>query len=334
MRFRNRLTRRTVLAAGAMLVASALLPEHASAQTAWPNRPIKLIVPFAPGASIDTIGRVVASKLAARLGQPMVVDNKTGAGGSIGAAYVAKEPPNGYTLLFNANPLVTAALVGPSGRKPPYDPLKDLQPIGQVGAAPYLVVVSNSLKATTLREFIDLARAKPQSINYGSAGVGSMNHLGVELFASVANIKLMHIPYQGLGPAITGLLGGNLEMMMPSLPAAMPHLRSGKMRALAVTSAQRSPFMPELPTVSEAGLPGFRGEAWWGLLGPAGLPAPVVKRLNEELNAVLATPDMRELLARDGTDPRPGTPEDFGELIRSEVTLWTRLINEARIEAN
>jgi tripartite-type tricarboxylate transporter receptor subunit TctC len=329
MRFPNRLTRRALLTAGTILVAATSLSGHAGAQAAWPNHPIRLIVPFPPGGSNDTIARVLGDKLAARLGQPVVVENKTGAGGIIGTVSVAKSPADGYTLLIASTTIATSAA---SGKKPPYDPSKDLQPIGEIGAGPLAIVVSNDLKVTTLNEFIALARAQPKSINYGSGGTGAMNHLGIELFASAAKIELVHVPYRGVAPAFTDLLAGNLQMLLPSLPSVTPYIHSGKIRGLAVTGVQRSALAPELPTAAEAGLPGFQLEVWWGLLGPTGLPAPVLKRLNDELNAALELTDVRELLAREGATPRPGTPEDLGNLIRSELARWSQLIKDAHIE--
>jgi tripartite-type tricarboxylate transporter receptor subunit TctC len=313
----------------AIVGASLVLPVQASAQAAWPTRPIKLIVPFAPGGSNDILGRVLAEKLAKRLGQPVIVDNRSGAGGTIGTDLVAKASPDGYTLLFASTSLTTNAA---SGKKLPYDPLKDLQPIGEVGAAPFVIVVSNDLNVKTLGEFIALARAKPKTIHYGSAGMGGMNHLTTELFASTAKVELVHVPYKGISVAFTDLLGGNLQMLVPTVSSATQYIHSGKMRGLAVTSAQRSPLAPELPTAAEAGLPGFEPEVWWGLLGPGKLPPAIVKRLNEELNAVLAMPEVRETLAREGATPRPGTPEEFGKLIQADLARWTKLIKDSHIQ--
>lgn len=318
------LPRRALLA----VAVSIMLPLHAGAQAQWPNKPIKLIVPFAPGGSNDNIARVLAAKLGARLGQPIVIENKAGSGGTIGTEFVVKAPPDGYTLLFVSSSITTNAA---SGKKLGYDPVKDLEPIGKIAATPFVIVVSNDLKATTLNEFIALARAKPKSINYGTAGIGGINHLGTEMVASAAKVELVHVPYKGIGPAFNDLLGGNLQMLLPSLPSVIPFLRGGKMRGLAVTSAQRSPLAPDLPTASEAGLPGFQLEAWFGLLGPARLPVPIVTRLNEELNAVLAQPDVIEVLAREGATALPGKPGEFGSLIRSEVVRWTKLIKDNNI---
>jgi len=333
MPFIHRAARRRALAsglaAGTLALAAAVLPAPARAEAAWPTHPIKLIVPFAPGGSNDIISRVLASKLGARLGQSIVVENKPGAGGTIGTDFVAKSAPDGYTLLFVSTSITTNAA---SGKTLPYDLQKDLQPIGEVAAGPFAVVVSNDFKATTLREFLDLARAKPNSISYGTAGVGGINHLGTELLAAEGKVQLVHVPYKGIGPAFTDLMAGRLQMALPSLASVTQYIHSGKMRGLAVTGAQRSPLAPELPTVSEAGLPGFQLEVWWGLVGPAHLPAPILKRLNDETNAVLALPDMQEVLAREGATPRPSSPDDFGRLIGSDLARWSKLIKDAHIQ--
>jgi tripartite-type tricarboxylate transporter receptor subunit TctC len=321
----NPRTRRTSFAA----CAATLLLACATAQAAWPDRPIKLIVPFAPGGSNDNIARVIASKLGARLGQSVIVDNRGGAGGTIGTDYVVKSAADGNTLLFVSSSITT----NPAIKKLSYDPIKDLTPIGEIGAGAFAVVVGNKVKATTLQEFIDLARAKPKSISYGSAGIGGINHLGTELLASAARIELVHVPYKGIGPAFTDLMGGTLQMLLPSLASVVPYINAGQMRGLAVTSLQRSPLAPQLPTVAEAGVPGFELTVWWGLTGPAHMPAPVVKRLNEELNAVLASSDVSELLAREAATPQPGSPEQFGKTIRDDYARWSQLIKDAHIQA-
>ena len=329
MTFSKTMTRRTLLAAGAAAGAAALLPASARAQADYPSRVIRLIVPFAPGASNDIIGRVMAQKLGELLGKTVIVENKSGAGGTLGADYVVKSTPDGYTLLFASISITTNAAMRKSL---PYDPVKDLQPIGEVGAGPLAVVVANNVKANTLQEFIDLARAKPKSINYGSAGVGGINHLGTELFAQAAKIELTHIPYKGMGPAFNDLMAGTLQMGLPTIASVAQHFSAKTMRGLAVTGAERSQLAPELPTVSEAGVPGFKLESWWGLLGPAGLPAPILKRLNEALNTALMSPDVKEALRREAATPRPGTAEDFGKLIASELTRWKQVVADAHIE--
>ena len=325
MSFADHLKRPAALFAGVL----ALFAVQMSAHAAWPDRPIKLVVPFAPGGSNDIIARVLATKLGARLGQPVIVENKGGAGGTIGTDYVAKSPPDGNTILFVSTSITTNAA---SGKQLPYDLLKDLQPIGEVAAGAFVVVVSNDLKVTTLKEFLDLARAKPNTVSYGSAGIGGINQLGTELLASAAKVQLVHVPYKGIGPAFTDLMGGNIQMALPTIASAVQHINAGKMRGLAVTGSSRSPLAPDLPTVAEAALPGFALEVWWGIVGPARLPAPVLKRLNEELNAVLALPDVKEVLAREGAEPRPSTPEEFGKLISADLTRWAKLIKDTNIK--
>ena len=319
------LARRAALA----LAAVALFSFNAGAQPAWPGKTIKLVVPFSPGGSNDTFARVLAGKLTSRLGQPVVVDNRPGSGGTIGTEYVAKAAPDGYTLLLASASITSNAAFG---KKLGYDPVKDLTPIGRIVASPFAIVVANSVKVKSLKELIAMARAKPDSINYGSAGVGGMNHLGTELFASAAKVDFVHVPYKGISLAFTDLIGGSLQLLVPSLASALPQIQAGKMHALAVTSAQRSPLAPDIPTAAEAGLPGFELDVWYGLLGPAGLPAPVVKRLNEELNAILVLPDVKEVFAKEAATPLPGKPEDLAKLIQSELTRWTRLIKEKNIQ--
>jgi tripartite-type tricarboxylate transporter receptor subunit TctC len=314
----------------AALVATiaAILPLAALAQAAWPERPIKLVVPFAPGASTDSVARLLASKLSTRLGQSVVVENKSGAGGSIGTDAVVKAQPDGYTLLFASSTVVTTAA---SGKKLPYDPIRDLVAIGETGSVPFLIVVPPSSSATTLSDLITQARAKPGTFSYGTGGVATITHLGTEYFASAAKLQLLHVPYKGVGEALPDLMTGRLQLLMPTVAVGLPQIRAGKMRGLAVTSAQRSPLAPEIPTAAEAGLPGFQVEAWWGILGPARLPLPIVKRLNEEINTVLAMPEVRDAMTREGATARSSTPEAFGDMMRSELSRWTRLIKDANI---
>lgn len=319
------ITVRVVLAA----VGYTLLPLYAGAHDQWPNRAINIVVPFVPGGSNDNIARLLAAKLGGRLGQPVVVDNKGGGGGTIGTDFVARSSADGYTLLFVSGSISTNVA---SGKKLPFDLMKDLEPIGGIASTPFVIVIGNEVKASTLKEFMSLAAAKPKSINYGTAGIGGINHLGTELFASAAKVQLTHIPYKGIGPAFNDLMGSNIQMLLPTLASVAPHIQGRKMRGLAVTSMKRSPILPEVPTANESGLPGFELEVWFGLLGPAGMPLGVVKQLNNELNTVLALPEFKKILALEGAIPKPSTPAEFGNLMRSDITRWTRLIKDAEIQ--
>jgi len=321
--------RRGLLSAAVIAAAAAVLPSSAFAEAPWPNRAIKLVVPFAAGGSSDIIARVLATKLSARLGQPVVMENKGGAGGNLGIDSVAKSPADGYTLLFGSATISTSAA---SGAKLPYDALKDLDPIGEIGRTPLVVVVAKDVKAATLRELLDAAREQPGRIRYGSGGIGSMSHLGAELLASEAKVQMMHVPYRGISLSFNDLLGGNLQMTVSAFATVAKLVESGRLRALAVTSPQRSPFMPNLPTVAESGLPGFQIEFWWGLFGPANMPPAIVKRLNDELHTVLAMPEVREMLAHEATTPKPGTPQALGKLLSSDVARWSKLVKDANIK--
>lgn len=329
MVFSNPWTRRVVLTTLTLAAAAALLPIAAHAQGTWPARPIKLIVPFAPGGGTDPIARSIGSKLSARLGQPVIIENRGGAGGTLGTEAVAKSVPDGLTLLFASTSITTNVA---SGKKLAYDLEKDLQPIGQVGASPLLFVVSSTSKMATMKDLLDAARAKQGTITYGSGGLGAISHLGVELLANDAKVQFVHIPYKGIAPALTDLVGGNIHTLTCSPATCAPLLQSEKIRILGVTSAQRSPFTPKVPTVAEAGVPGFQLEFWWGLLGPTGMPPDVVKRLNAELNWALSQPDVRELLARESAAPKPGTPDEFRKLISFEIGRWNKLVKDANLK--
>lgn len=328
----TQVSRREMLAGACGLAAAASVPGRAFASGEWPsNGPIRMVVPFSPGASIDTMARMVAAGLSPRIKQTIIVENKAGAGGLIGSQYVANQAADGYTLLFQANPFILAPLVNASGNRAMYDPARSFQPIGQVAAGPLLMAVSNDLDAKSLREFIAAAQAKPDSISYGSAGIGTVNHLSVELLCSMSKIKLTHVPYAGLAPALTDLLGGRVQMIMASLPSLLPYVNAGRIRAIAVTSADRSTFVPNIPTVAEAGVPGYQVEAWWGLFAPAKVPASITQRLNAELGALLAAPATVQLLAREGANPRPGSADDFAKSLLADVPRWRKLVQDAHI---
>ena len=329
----NQVNRRFVLGTAAAAAAATLLPGGASAQAAWPSRPIKIVDVFAPGGSTDTMARALANKMSPRLGQPVVVENRNGAGGAVGIDFVAKAPPDGCTLLMTVTSNAVLQATATIGRKLPFDFLKDLAPIGEIAAAPVVIVVPADSPIKTLRDLVDIARSKLDGgIRYGSSGVGSISHVGMELLASVADVRLMHIPYRGNSLAVTDLLGGQLQAMLGSVATFAGLLESGKLRAIAVTSPKRSPFLPNVPTSAEAGLPDFQIEVSWGLMGPAGLPPDVVRRLNSEIALYLAQPELRDLLSQVAATPRPGTPEDMGRVNAFEVARWSKLLKDRHIK--
>ncbi|MEY4099106.1 MAG: hypothetical protein RL300_277 [Pseudomonadota bacterium] len=329
MKLSRQMNRRFVLGAAAAAMTAGFLPTVASAQGAWPSRPIKLIDAFTPGGSSDMIARAIGAKLAARLGQPVIVENKAGAGGALGTDAVAKAPADGYTLLLTTTGMPTNSALS---KKLPFDLTKDLIPIGQIAATTLVIVVPVNSPIKTLKDMVDMARAKPNSITYGSSGVGSMSHIGMELLASEAKVKMLHVPYKGTSLATTDLMGGQLHALLGTFATYSQLLESGKLRALVVASPHRLAFAPNVPTAAESGLPGFQIDFSWGIMGPAGMPANVVKRLNEEVNLAVTQPDMRELLARVAAVPTPGAPEVYGKQMVFEVNRWSKVIQDANIK--
>ncbi|MBK9607146.1 MAG: tripartite tricarboxylate transporter substrate binding protein [Betaproteobacteria bacterium] len=293
---------------------------------AYPARPIRLVVPFPPGGAVDFYARVVQQPLSEALGQQLVIDNKAGASGMVGAEIVAKSPPDGYTLLLG-NIASLAINVGLYA-KMPYDPLKDLTPIVRTVDVNYVLVVHPSVPANTVPELVAYAKANPGKLSYGSAGSGSLPHLGTELFKAQTGIDMLHVPYKGGGPMVTDLLGGTVQVVIGDQANLMPHVQSGKLRALAVATSKRSPNFPNLPTIAESGLAGYDSTAWQGLAGPAGLPPDVVKRLNEAFNAVMAMPAVREKLTGGGLEVVGGPPEQFARFIAAEITKWTKIAKD------
>jgi tripartite-type tricarboxylate transporter receptor subunit TctC len=310
----------------AATLAFALAAATASAQ--YPVKPIRLVVPFSPGAGTDTVARYVAQKLSDRLGQPVVVDNRTGAGGAIGAAEVAKAEPDGYTLLFVASPFTTVAA---SARNPGYDPIAQFTPVAPIASGPLAFVVTPSLPVATLRDFIELARREPGKLNYGSAGAGSVNHLALELFMARTGTTVVHVPYRGIADATKDLLGGTLQAMTASIPAALPLAADKRVRVLAVTGAKRIPQMPDVPSWQEQGVANAEVINYWGIVAPAGTPREPVARIAAEVRIVLAQPDVRERLEREGAELIPGEPALLGALIARDLASWKKLITEARL---
>lgn len=291
----------------------------------FPNRPIKIIVPFAAGGGTDIVARVVADKLGQKLGQSVVVINTPGAGGTIGASTVARAQPDGYTLLvWHVGMISSAYVVKPL----PYDPLKDFTPIGQLSSATNLIAVNPSVPAKNLQELVAYAKANPGALNYGSSGVGGADHLAGELLSQVAGIKTVHVPYKGGGPATVGAVSGEVQFVAGTASQVMPMVKAGKLRGLAVMQSQRSPSLPDVPTSVEAGFPDLQYKTWFGLWGPAGLPAGVVDTISTALQAVLARGDVREQLDKVGVEPAPTTARDFDAMFKSEYTKWNSILGK------
>jgi len=305
------------------LVAIAA-PLAAAAQD-YPTRPVVLVSPFPPGGSVSLVARIVAEKMGETLGQSIVVENRGGAGGTIGARSVAKSPPDGYTLLLGYTGTLA---IGPSMYpNAGFDPRKDFAPVGRIGTAPTLLVVHPSVPVHSVADLIAYAKANPGKLNFGSAGIGTVGHLAGELMATMAGLRLVHVPYKGTGPAITDLLGGHIPMMFTPVPTAHAQAESGLLRALAVTGAERSSLLPNVPTVAESGLPGYEAALRYGLVAPAGTPRAIIERLNKELRTALAAEDVRSRLAADGAEVLPSTPEQYAADIDREEATWSKVVN-------
>jgi tripartite-type tricarboxylate transporter receptor subunit TctC len=315
--------------AAALAVALAAIASDAGAQN-YPARAITLVIPFAPGGSTSIVGRGIADKMSELLGEKVVVDNRPGAGGTVGTRAVARSEPDGYTLVLGYTGTLA---IGPSLYKSVgYDPRKDFAPIGMIGNAPNSLVVNPSFPAKTVAELIAYAKANPGKVNFGSAGAGTASHITGEYFARSAGITLVHIPYKGTGPALTDLLGGHIPMAFAPIPASHPNVTAGKLRALAVTSIARSGLLPDVPTMVEAGLPGFDASLYYGLAAPAGTPRPVIDRLNKALRDALASDEVKRQLGNDGTEITPGTPEDYAAFIDKDEKKWSQLLKVAGVE--
>ena len=297
---------------------------------AWPAKPIRLMVPFPPGGSTDIVARIVAQKLSERLGQPIVIENRGGAGGTIGTALIAKSAPDGYNLTVAST---STHVVAPSVyTKLDYDPVKDFAPVSLMAVSPYLLVVAPSVPAKTLQELIALAKKQPGRLNYASAGVGSTTHLAMEMLKSVSGTFMLHIPYNGNGPAGTAVIGAQVDALFGSLPALLPHAKSGRARALAVGTPKRSPSLPDVPTVAESGYPGFDASLWLAVMAPAGTPQPILERLNKEIVALIGTADTREALDKAGAEPLTSTPAELAAMIRDGVPKYAKIVKTAGVK--
>jgi tripartite-type tricarboxylate transporter receptor subunit TctC len=297
----------------------------------YPERPIRLIVPFAAGGTSDLMGRVIGGKLGEALGQTVVVDNRGGAGGTLGAALAAQALADGYTLLV---PHVGLAINETLYAKRQYNAVKDLAPISKLGVTPNAVVVNNALPVNSVQDLIALAKKRPGKLNYGSAGVGSAAHLAMALLEYAAGVKFNHIPYKGGGPSLIATVAGEVDFSIPAYPTSVPHVKAGRLRILAVTGSKRESTVPDVPTVAESGLPGYEFEIWFGLFAPSGTPKAIITRLNQEIVKALAMPDMREKLAQTGVDAESSTPAQLGQLLRSDVAKWAKIIKAAGIPIN
>src|SRR5918999_5443822 len=297
----------------------------------YPARPIRFILPFPPGGGTDILGRLLAERLAANLGQPVVTENRGGAGGNVGAEAAARAAPDGYTIVLVAPSLAISPTLY---SKLNYDPVKDFAPVSLVATVPNVMITQASLPVQTLQDFIAFAKSKPGALNFGSGGAGTSNHLAGELFNIVTGAKLVHVPYKGVNLAMQDVLAGNVHLVFIGIPAAAPHIKAGKLRALAIVAPQRSQALPEVPTVAEAGLRDFEVTTWYGVLAPAGTPRPIVTRLNSELVKVMHSPELKERLAATGTEPLTSTPDEFAAYIKREIAKWGEVVRKAGVKAD
>ncbi|MES2187380.1 MAG: tripartite tricarboxylate transporter substrate binding protein [Pseudomonadota bacterium] len=315
----------------AACAAVALFSGLAAAQAAYPSRPIRLVVPYPAGGTSDLTARVVAQKVSQTIGQPIVVDNKGGAAGTIGADFVAKSAPDGYTLLLTDT---TFAIVPGLAQKLPYDPLKDFAPITLGIKVPSLVVINPALPIRNLQELMEYARKNPGKIAYGSGGVGTAVHLAGAFLGNIAGAEMIHVPYRGAGPAIADVVSGQIQMVIPSMPTVVSFVNAGQLRALAITASKRSEQVPNVPTVAEAGLPNYDATSWFGFSAPAGTPRAIIDRLHQEITRALADKEVRETLVKQGAEMAPTTPEQFAAFIADEMKKWDKVAKDAHVTAD
>jgi len=326
----RRATRATGLAL--LLVTAIATPgEAAVAQDNYPSRPVKIIAPQAPGGGVDLVARIVADRLRVAMGQSFVIENQAGAGGAIATQMTARAQPDGYTLMIG---YVATHATNPAVKKNlGYDAIKDFTPIAMLGGTPNLLVAARAVPVNTLQELVAYGKANPGKLNYGTSGVGTLNHLLMEQFKHAAAVPILAVPYRSIGQAFTDAMGGQIQVIFPGLAAAMPHVRSGAFKALAVSGDRRQPRLPNVPTFKESGYEGFNGLTWYGIVGPAKLPESITKKLNEEINKVLASPDLRDTFAAEALNVMPMTPPQFGKYIADEIAHWTEVARTSKIEA-
>jgi len=309
--------------------AAALVVATAAAQDAWPGKPIRIIAPVQPGGGVDLVARTIAERLGRGLGQSVIVENLSGGGGIVGSQATARAAPDGYTLMIG---YVGTHGTNPAVRKLPYDAIRDFTPIAMVGGTPNVLVVPPSLPVKTLPEFIAYVKANKGKLSYGSAGPGTLTHLAMEQLKVGSDLDIVHVAYRGIGPALTDILGGQTQALFPGLAAALPHVKAGKVRPLAVTGVKRHPLLPDVPTFDELGFKGFDGVQWYGIVGPANMPPAIVARLNAEVNRALADPELAARLAGEALQPMPMSPAEFGQYMRDDIAKWTRVAQERNIQ--
>ncbi len=327
---RGQAARRVLVTAGLILCVLLLLGVMAAPVSAqsYPTQPIRFVVPFPPGGATDLVARIVAPKLAERLGQPMVPENRPGAGSHLGTDFVAKARPDGYTLGMVTVDITTGP---PLYKKLSYDPIKDLAPISLLAKSPLMLLVRQTLPVKTLKEFVEYAKANPGKVSYGSSGMGSLSHLAGELLAGLAKLKMVHAPYKGAGPALVGLAGGEIDMLVVAPTGAIAHIQAGKVRALAALDKERASALPDVPTSKEAGVDGFEAPYWNAIVAPAGTPRDLVNRLNAEVIKILVMPDVKEQIRKGGVDAASSTPEQLLEITKTDIARWTKVVKEANI---
>jgi tripartite-type tricarboxylate transporter receptor subunit TctC len=318
---------RTIACLAAIAASLAAMP--ALAQGAYPNKTIRIIAPVQPGGGVDLVARQVGERLAKSLGQPVVIENQSGGGGIVGSQATARAAPDGYTLMVA---YVGTHGTNPAVRKLPYDAVKDFTPVAMVGGTPNVLIVPSQVPVKTVAEFIAYAKANKGKLSYGSAGPGTLTHLAMEQFKVANDLDMAHAAYRGIGPALTDILGGQTQALFPGLAAALPHIKAGKIRPLAVTGVKRHPLLPDVPTFEELGFKGFDGVQWYGIAGPAGMPPEVVTTLNTEINKVLADPSFAERLAGEALEVMPMSPSQFGQYMRDDITKWTKVAKEQGIQ--
>ena len=312
----------------ARLLATLFFLVSLAAGAVYPEKPVKLVIPFPPGGSNDVVGRYIAAELSRRLDKAVVVENVGGAGGLIGTGMVAEAPPDGYTLLL----ISVAFAFSPALYKTPYDPATAFAPVAMLGSGPVVIAVNPKVPVNSLRELIAMAKERPGHLNYASAGVGSFQHLAAELFKKEAAVDIVHVPFKGGGPAMMDVIAGNTQVAVGSLAQMVPQIKGGRLKALAVGSRERIPAIPDVPTLAEAGLPGYEATNWWGIVVPAGTPRPVVERLHAELSAIVASAETKKRFESEGADPLQMSPEEFGRFIAAETAKWSRVVKEAGIK--